>query len=282
MNPFFIVAILCCQVACARAADAVRKPDDDARYSCHAMDRQQVVLDMKKLNEALPIKPQFEWAFRPKVTMRSPRGDAIPDWWEGDRPLWTNAVLSWFTVLEAQGNAAENSSVQIGSLRLFIYSKRGQRWIGIDQAHKPEVGLWEYPFRHVPSKGPELDPATLTKRRFKPAYPRFYHGWGNAKEIDAADIGAVFAAMEFRLALIDAYKPDDRSRARFVVGVGADYYPDMTLRWSLGFAPGVGNGRLLLAKNSWRTATFLVTDLADQALEQKVVRALPLCDEVEN
>lgn len=79
-----------------------------------------------------------------------------------------------------------------------------------------------------------------------------------------------------------AVRPDDRSRARFVLSVGADYYPDMKLRWSLGFAPGVGNGRLLLAKNSWRTATFFVSDLQDAALEQKAIRSLPLCEEGAN
>jgi hypothetical protein len=88
--------------------------------------------------------------------------------------------------------------------------------------------------------------------------------------------------MEFRLALIDSAKADDRSRAKFVLSVGADYYPDMKLRWSLDFAPGVGNGRLLLATDSWRTATFLVTDLKDPAMQQKAIRSLPLCEEVEN
>ena len=79
-----------------------------------------------------------------------------------------------------------------------------------------------------------------------------------------------------------AVRPDDRSRARFVLSVGADYYPDMKLRWSLGFAPGVGNGRLLLAKNSWRTATFFVSDLQDTAVEQKAIRSLPLWEEGAN
>lgn len=247
------------------------------------MENAQVTSDMEQPSEAVPIKPKFEWAFRPKVTMRAPRGDAIPDWWKGDRPVWTNAILSWFTLFEAQDNGAVNSAVEIGSLRLFIYSRREQRWVRIDLAPTPEVTLWEYPFRHV--TGPGHGPTNLlapARKSYKPAYPFFYHGWGHAKAIDAPDVGAVFAAMEFRLAVIDSARMDDRSSARFVLSVGADYYPDMKLRWSLGFAPGVGNGRLLLAKNSWRTATFFVSDLQDTAVEQKAVRSLPLCEEGAN
>lgn len=283
MNPLPILAILCCYMACTGAGEPARRPEDTPIYICPAMDNAQVTSDMEQPSEAVPIKPEFEWAFRPKITMRAPRGDAIPDWWKGDRPVWTNAILSWFTLFEAQDNRAQNSAVQIGSLRLFIYSKRDQRWVRIDLAPSPEVTLWEYPFRHVSGQGQgPSDLLAATGKTYKPAYPFFYHGWGNAKEIDAPDVGAVFAALEFRLAVVDSAQPDDRSRAKFVLSVGADYYPDMTLRWSLGFAPGVGNGRLLLATNSWRTATFFVTDLTDAALELKAVRSLPLCEEGEN
>jgi hypothetical protein len=264
-------------MAYVHADEPVRKTDGRVIHACPPMQSSQAISDMERPSEAVPIKPVFEWAFRPKITMRAPRGDAIPQWWKGDRPIWTNAILSWFTLFEAQDNNAQNSSVQVGSLRLFIYSKRDQRWSRIDVAPKPEVSLWEYPFRHV-SDLKEQPSLAQTSKGYKPAYPFFHHGWGNAKKIDAPDVGAVFAAMEFRLSVIDSARPDDRDRAKFVVSVGADYYPDMKLRWSLGFAPGVGNGRLLLAKKSWRTATFFVADIHDPVAEGRAIRSLPICD----
>jgi hypothetical protein len=279
----FVAAILCVHGVVAHPENDVCEHDHDAIYICPTMDGAQVVFDMERPSEALPIKPEFEWSYRPMVTMRSPRGDAIPEWWGGNRPTWTRALLSWFTLFEAQDNAAENSAVQVGSLRVFIYSKREQHWVRVDVAHSPEVSLWEYPFRHVAGQDHEpLDTVTHAKKKYKPAYPFFYHGWGRAKEIDAPDIGAVFVAMEFRLALVDSTKGDDRNRAKFLVNVGADYYPDMALRWSLNYAPGVGNGRLLLATNAWRTATFFVMNLNDSTLERHALQSLPVCEDVEN
>lgn len=147
---------------------------DDAVDRCPVVDSAQVLSDMAHPSEALPIKPEFEWAYRPVVTMRAPRGDAIPKWWKGNRPTWTNVILSWFTLFEAQDNTAQNSSVQVGSLRVFIYSKREYRWTRVDLARDPEVSLWKYPFSHVEAAGyGSVDMLNQAERKYKPAYPFF-------------------------------------------------------------------------------------------------------------
>jgi hypothetical protein len=64
--------------------------------------------------------------------------------------------------------------------------------------------------------------------------------------------------MDFRLVVNDPNQPDDRSLAKYVVDVGADYYPGNNQTWGVSYAPGVGSGRYLLATNNWRTATLLV------------------------
>jgi hypothetical protein len=222
---------------------------------------ERAIEDMQMPSEALVIDPQFPWQRRPQITMHAPRGDAIPSWWKGNRPLWTSVVIPWFTAFEAQGNAARNSRVQVKNLRFFVLSNKTRQWQQVTAQARPDVTLWQYPFRAAGDAcGKMLRHDGKSGVSMVPAYPLFLHGWGTARTIDPADVAAAFAAMEFRLIVDDARKHDDRHLARYVVDVGADYYPDEALRWSLGYAPGVGNGRMLLARRNWRTATLLVAN----------------------
>jgi hypothetical protein len=219
----------------------------------------QVIADMSSPSEAIVIDPRYDWQYNPKVTMHAPRGDAIPSWWTGERPTWTSAVLSWFTAFEAQGNKATNTRVQLKDLRFYILSESTRKWSQVDISAAPDLNLWKYPFDYAaPASGSGVRKETDGGISVKPVYPNFHHGWGNAKSINPQDVRAVFATIDFRLGIDNTSKPDDRALAKYVVDVGADYYPDMQLKWSLGYAPGVGNGRMLLATPNWRTATLLV------------------------
>lgn len=237
---------------------------------------ERAIADMQMPSEALVIDPQFPWQQRPQVTMHAPRGDAIPSWWQGNRPLWTDVVVPWFTAFEAQGNAARNSRVQVKDLRLYILSNRTRKWQQVTAQARPDVTLWQYPFK---AAGPACENALRHEMQggvsILPAYPLFLHGWGAARAIDPMDVGATFTSMEFRLIVDNPRKRDDRHRARYVVDVGADYYPDHAMRWSLDFAPGAGNGRMLLARNQWRTATLLVAN-KDHGITLDSLRHYPL------
>jgi hypothetical protein len=219
----------------------------------------QVIADMSSPSEAMVIDPRYDWQYNPKVTMYAPRGDAIPSWWTGNRPTWTSAVLSWFTAFEAQGNKATNTRVQLKDLRFYVLSESTRKWTQVDMSAAPDLNLWKYPFDYAaPASGSGVRKESVGGISVKPKYPNFHHGWGNAKSINPQDVRAVFATIDFRLGIDDAAKADDRAAAKYVVDVGADYYPDMQLKWSLNYAPGVGNGRMLLATSDWRTATMLV------------------------
>jgi hypothetical protein len=220
---------------------------------------ERAIADMHKPSEALVIDPQFPWQRQPQVTMHAPRGDAIPAWWRGNRPEWTHAVLPWFTAFEAQGNTARNTRVQVKDLRFFILSNKTRAWRQVAMQARPEVALWKYPFSASGRAcGTALREEGSAGVSVRPAYPLFLHGWGTPQTIDPPDVAATFTAMEFRLIVDNPRRRDDRRAARYVVDVGADYYPDQSLRWSLDFAPGIGNGRMLLARPAWRTATLLV------------------------
>lgn len=219
-----------------------------------------VINDMSAPSETLPVKAEFNWQRHPVITQHAPRGDAIASWWTGNRPQWCHSALSWFTVYEAENNRASNSRVQIRNLRMYFLSEKTRKWRRADLIKSPRVGLWTYPFESVSGKSGERMEIDGGKS-IKPNYPLFHHGYGNTHVIpDPGDIRAVYVAMDFRLILEKKDKEDDRNWASYVVNVGGDYYPgnDSTMSWSLGYAPGIGNGRYLRASWRWRTATLLV------------------------
>jgi len=217
---------------------------------------------MSSPSEALVINPVYNWQYNPVITTYAPRGDAIASWWTGERPTWLYQVISWFTAYEAQGNASTNTRVELKNLRVYILSNSTRKWTQVDVrtdfSETTSMGLWTYPFNGGSSatdKKAEPDGGTSVR----PVYPNFYHGYGHPKAIATpSDVRAVFAAMDFRLVVADSSKPDDRSKAKYVVDAGADYYPDANMHWSLGYAPGVGNGRYLLATPNYRTASLIV------------------------
>lgn len=222
----------------------------------------QVITDMHSDSEAMVIDPRYDWQHRPAITMYSPAGKYIPDWWTGNRPEWSYNVLTWFTAYEAQGNAASNSRIQIRNLRFFVLSENTRTWKQFDSRSAPAVDLWKYPF--APAGGNSgVRNESSGGISIKPKYPNFHHGYGNTVKIEPQDVRAVYVAMDFRLTLEDQNKPDDRDSARYVVDAGGDYWPGNGQGdWSLGYAPGMGNSRMLLATKDWRSSGLLVPNKA--------------------
>lgn len=217
----------------------------------------QVIQNMSAKSEAIPIDPRYDWCYQPSITMHAPRGDAIPSWWTGNRPEWTYDVLSWFVAMEAQGNKATNTRVQVANLRMYILSESTRKWTRVDIATAPDVELWTYPFDPVGGDGGKRIESS-GGISVKPKYPNFHHGYGHGKSITPWDVRATFVAMDFRLVRDNPYKPDDRAYAKYVINTGGDYWPGKGIDWSLGYAPGMAAGRMMLATPSWRAATMLV------------------------
>ncbi|HBZ06420.1 MULTISPECIES: hypothetical protein [Massilia] len=219
-----------------------------------------VIKDMSLANEAIPINPTYDWQYRPNMIQYEPSGASLPTWWTGNRPDWCYEALTWYTAFEAQGNKATNSRVEVRNLRMYVLSSKTGRWTRTNSVVAPYTDLWTYPFNYVgdmriSGARKEADGGYA----IKPKYPNFHHGYGTSYTLsDPRDVRAVFVAMDFRLVVDNPKKADDRAKARYVVNAGADYYPGKGQDWSLGYAPGIGSGRYVLATNSWRTATLLV------------------------
>ena len=219
-----------------------------------------------------------------------PRGTNTPSWWNPANLVfksnaWWNAVIPWFVVFDGVGNTATNTRVQVRRVQLFFKSRATGAWSTISYNEPLDGDQFIKDARQPPdSRRPnvryESDGALSI---LPPGGNLMYHGWSNMNAVNGSDVGAVFATMQARLVRDSESSPDDRSAARYLIHVGADYYPSMTARTEDfapdSYNPGVGIGRAKLVTNDWRAFNFCTLDVAGQdpggSISVSVLQAAP-------
>lgn len=217
---------------------------------------------------------QYEWQKYPVIIMQSPSRADIPSWFEYSKPEWCYTLNSWLQVFEAEGNTAKNTRVQYRNMKIFVLSQSTRQWSLLKNDVSPDTDTWKYPFTYSASNGTRVESSGGLS--FKPKYPLFAHGYGTQSTIVPQDIRAVFVSMETRLVLENASGTDDRSSAKYLVNVGADYWPNaqaVNTTWS--YAPGVGQGRFILATPYWRKATMIVPNGRYGSNMQEMISTYP-------
>ena len=112
-----------------------------------------------------------------------------------------------------------------------------------------------------------------------------FHGWSSGfSRIDGPDIGAVFLTLQARLVKDKDSGTDDRDRAKYLIHVGGDYYPETSTRASdlapAYYFPGIGLSRAKLVNNNWQAFSFStinvgVEDPGGATLTEAELRANP-------
>lgn len=226
-------------------------------------------------HEAKIPSVQYEWQKYPLIIMQSPASADIPSWFEFYKPKWCYTLNSWLQVFEAEGNVAKNTRVQFRNMKLFALSESSRKWSLLKNDVSPSTDSWKYPFAFAADGGTRAESSGGFS--FKPKYPVFAHGYGTQTTIVPQDIRAIFVSMETKLVLENASGIDDRSSAKYLVNVGADYWPNaqaVNTTWS--YAPGVGQGRFILATPDWRKATMIVPNGRYGATMQEMIDKYPL------
>ena len=234
---------------------------------------QEIVNDMKLYNEGelAGVDKGNGWASGPGYVIMGniPRGTNTPSYW---RPANThfkssatwNAVIPWLVVFDGVGNGATNTRVQMRNIKLYMKRKSTNRWEAI--INQPISGE-DYP---KSLQGDQTTRADIRyeadgSRSLKPnGRNRVFHGWGSPINFDAWDLKALVTTVQARLVVDNPARPDDRSRAKFLIHVGADYYPETSTRVAATapayYFPGVGVSRAKYVRNEWRAFNFSTID----------------------
>jgi len=192
--------------------------------------------------------------------------DAYPEW-VNDNPL--RAILPWLVLFDGVGHASTNTRVHFRNMKAFYKSKRTGQWVswgsspGVSGHPTPKSYLMNGSIpedKRVNSDGSvELKPPTDSSLA--------WHGWWSLGRvsIDPADIDAVFLTVQARLVADNPSLPDDRSAARLLIQIGADYYIDTNTSWTVP-TPGVGVSRAKLITNDWQAFSF--TTFSDVGIQE--------------
>ncbi len=235
------------------------------------------------------------WARGPGVVVmgNNPRGSATPGYWQPSNGnykgsnLW-NGILPWMVLFDGQGNGASNTRVQMRNVKIYYRSRSNGSWqligstTGVDGSLYSKDLMNAYGAADVRSEsdGVSVMPGNNNG---------FFHGWWTAGQKSiaavAGDIDAIFVTMQARL-IVGPAGYDDRSSARYLLQVGADYYPEVgmpvTASGPLGISwlPGVGVSRAKLITNEWRSFNMASIDAGNQdvagnAMSTAVFRSAP-------
>jgi hypothetical protein len=249
----------------------VRRPETSISNGRSLNSIDTIISDMREMND-LPlvgVPTRYGWAKGPGhvVMGNDTRGSSTPSWWVPANPVYKsaaywNAVIPWFVVFDGLGNKAVNTRVQVRNIRLFILSRKSMRWTQIGASVGAEGYL--YP-KHLtgsdvgrPNLRTESDGSTSIR---PPGGDLVFHGWCCGRmTIVGADVRAVFVTLQARLIPDALDRPDDTDRARYLIHVGADYYPDSATLVAAfaptGYNPGVGVSRAKLVKPAWQAFNF--------------------------
>jgi hypothetical protein len=230
-----------------------------------------IISDMREMND-LPlagIPENYGWAKGPgHVTMgNQARGTGTPSWWKPTNlrfkssDYW-NAIIPWFVIFDGQGNRAINTRVEVRNLRLYSLSRKSGLWMQVASSAEVEGALYPKHLTGSVTHKPDLRALKGVSTAIRPpGGDLVFHGWCcGRQQIDGSDVEAIFVTVQARLTPDRPTLPPDIDTARYLLHVGADYYPDSETLVSAfaptGYNPGVGLGRAKLVKPEWQAFNF--------------------------
>jgi hypothetical protein len=248
----------------------------------------EVINDMAMLNEGplLGVNQSYGFAKGPGFVMmgNDPRLTNTPAWFDRSIPgigltTYWGAIIPWFVMFEGVGNTATNSRIHIRNLKMYWKSKSDGAWRVWGSMTDAGGSYCAQGGNYAGCTGGDI----IKRREADGGYSvrmvpgMNFHGWWNdgLVSINGPDIAAVFVTMQHRLVVDDAARGDDRAAAKYLVHVGADYYPSAT-SGSFGLAanPGVGVSRSKYATSNWRAVSMLTfSDVGSQEPGGGITRA---------
>ncbi|MFB9215059.1 hypothetical protein [Vibrio sinaloensis] len=220
-------------VASSEAIAAMTLPNDDVLYGA-------------------PTQPS--WAKGATIAQGRPRGDAAPIWWTDDvldksiidSDPW-NGMTIWFTGFEAQSNRINDFRVAMSRPEVWLLHASDEKR-SISKAYwerLPDIQFsWSAYFsRDVANYIEDADATYLDNGELKyqissDHYPT--HGGTQKIEIDGENVLGVFVRVRAWLEPTNGISKRDLSDAKYLINIGADYYPNVDSDVAAGDFAGTG------------------------------------------
>jgi hypothetical protein len=215
-----------------------------------------IVGDMRLPHEGRPhgVPRSFDWAAGPRMGM-------------GNDPGAFKAMVAWGQLYEdARGNPATNTRVQIRDIKAYVLKGDGQ-WHLLQSARRVEGAAYREDFAGDVNRAADVRLEDDGSISVKAGDGYNYHFWPSTgrASIDPHDIDGVFTTVQARLVIHDPDGPDDRDQARYLLGMGGDYWLSLTAQWDQWKTNGdIAIGRFRYVRTAWQA--FNMTTLSEEAL----------------
>lgn len=215
---------------------------------------EQILNDMKFCHEAIPhgVPESFDWQKCPRIGY-------------GNNPGNLSAMIPWGQVYEdLAGSKSTNTRVPIRNIRTYYLSKRENTWKLWSGTKSVEGSHYLEDFKdniNVPAKNKRAENSGGISIKMIPDYN--YHFWTPQDRviIDPTDVAGVWSVVEARLVIDDNKKKDDRSEAKFLMSVGADYWLSKTADWTSNGDIGIGRFRYITS--DWQSYNMHIMTESD-------------------
>lgn len=181
-----------------------------------------IIYDMQGTHEGRPhgVPASYDWAEGPRMG-------------KGNDPGEWRAIIAWGQIYEdAKGSTATNTRVQLKNIKTYVLSKQTGTWQLLQATEDVQGAAYREDFEDDISKEADIrSEAEGISVKLESNYNFHYWPSTGRAEVDPNDIAGVFTTMQARLIVDDPDKPDDRSEARYLLSMGADYWLDMEAQW---------------------------------------------------
>lgn len=190
------------------------------------------------------VPDSYDWSKGPRMGM-------------GNNPGNFTAMISWGQLYEdSQGNPASNSRVQLKNMEAWYLSKTDNKWYLIQQSAEVEGAAYVEDFVNDVNKPAQIRTEPDGGISVTAGGGYNFHFWaktGRATIKNPADIKGIFITLSGRLVVNDLNLPDDRGTAKYLLGVGGDYWLNLTAPWDNFKTNGdIAIGRMKYVKKEWQ------------------------------
>ena len=229
----------------------------DVRASKPINSIETIIYDMTGNHEGIPkgVSVSRGWALEPRVGM-------------GNEPNGFQALIAWGQVYEAaQGNPADNTRVQIKNIKAYMLSKQDGKWHLLQSSQEVEGAAYREDYVDNISKSADIRHEHDDSVSVKVGQGYNYHFWSisGRVSIDPNDVAGIFTTVQARLILDRPQKTDDRSKARYLLSMGGDYWQSLNAHWDNWTTNGdIGIGKFKYVTSEWQA--FNMTTLSPKEI----------------